>query len=346
MQRLVVTSMHQNAGKTTIIIGLAKALNKKIGYIKPFGDRLLYRKKRLWDSDAALLNDIFGLGEDPAEMSIGFDHSRLLYIFDKETITRKVLELQESAAKDKDILFVEGGKALSYGISVYLDALSLAKSLAAELLIVISGKEETIIDDIIFLKNHINLNAINFKGIIINKVSNLEDFVDIHLPKIKQLNINVLGVIPNYEELPKFTVHFLADRLFAKVITGEPYLNRTVKNIIIGSMSASAAVKSPVFLEENKVVITGGDRDDMIAAALESSTSAIVLTCNIEPSKDLITRATERKIPLLLVTPDTYQIAKQIEVIEPLLQKSDTEKILLIEQIIKKHVNLDEFAGS
>ncbi|MBP1667604.1 MAG: Pta, partial [Bacteroidetes bacterium] len=245
MRRLVVTSMHQNAGKTSIIIGLAKALDMKIGYIKPFGDRLLYRKKRLWDSDAALINDIFGLGQDPAEMSIGFDHSRLLYIFDK---------------------------------------------------------------------------------------------IDIHLPKIKQLNINVLGVIPHYEELPKFTVNYLADRLFAKVITGEPYLNRTVKNIIIGSMSASAATKSPVFLEENKVVITGGDRDDMIAAALESSTSAIVLTCNIEPSKELITRATERKIPLLLVTPDTYQIAKQIEVIEPLLQKDDAEKILLIEQIINKHV--------
>jgi BioD-like phosphotransacetylase family protein len=158
--------------------------------------------------------------------------------------------------------------------------------------------------------------------------------------------MNVLGVIPYYEELPKFTVNFLADRLFARIITGEPYLNRTVKNIIIGSMSASAAIKSPVFHEENKVVITSGDRDDMISAALESSTSAIVLTCNIEPSKELISRAAERKIPLLLVTPDTYQIAKQIEIIEPLLQKDDTEKILLIENIIKKHVNLNEFAGS
>ena len=346
MRRLVVTSMHQNAGKTSIIIGLAKALNKKIGYIKPFGDRLLYRKKRLWDSDAALINDIFGLGEDPAEMSIGFDHSRLLYIFDKETITQKVIELQEGAGKDKDILFVEGGKEISYGVSVYLDAISLAKSLAAELLIIISGKEETIIDDIVFLKNHINFGSVAFKGIIINKIPNLEDFTDIHLPKIKQLNINIFGVIPYYEELPKFTVNYLADRLFAKIITGESYLNRTVKNIIIGSMSASAAIKSPVFHEENKVVITSGDRNDMINAALESSTSAIVLTCNIEPSAELISKATERKIPLLLVTPDTYQIAKQIDIIEPLLQKNDTEKILLLEQIIKKHVNLNEFSNS
>ncbi|HBH86449.1 MAG TPA: hypothetical protein DDY17_02455 [Syntrophaceae bacterium] len=346
MHRLVITSMHPNAGKTTLIIGLAKALQKKIGYIKPFGDRLLYRKKRLWDYDTALMNSIFGLEQDPAEMSIGFDHARLLYIFDEETIKKKVLDLQEVASTDKELLFVESGKEISYGVSIYLDAISLTKSLGAELVIVISGKEETIVDDIIFLKNHINLGKVNLKGIIINKVPNLEDFINIHLPKIHMLNINVLGVIPHYEELPQFTVNFLADRLFARVITGESFLNRPVRNIIVGSMSANAAKNSAYFLEKNKVVITSGDRNDMIATALESDTSAIVLTCNIEPAPELISKASERQIPLLLVSPDTYQIAKQIELIEPLLQTDDNDKILLIEEMIKKYVKLVEFSGS
>jgi hypothetical protein len=338
--------MHPNPGKTTLIIGLAKALQKKIGYIKPFGDRLLYRKKRLWDYDTALMNSIFGLEQDPAEMSIGFDHARLLYIFDEETIKKKVLDLQEVASTDKELLFVESGKEISYGVSIYLDAISLTKSLGAELVIVISGKEETIVDDIIFLKNHINLGKVNLKGIIINKVPNLEDFINIHLPKIHMLDINVLGVIPHYEELPQFTVNFLADRLFARVITGESFLNRPVRNIIVGSMSANAAKNSAYFLEKNKVVITSGDRNDMIATALESDTSAIVLTCNIEPAPELISKASERQIPLLLVSPDTYQIAKQIELIEPLLQTDDNDKILLIEEMIKKYVKLVEFSGS
>jgi hypothetical protein len=338
--------MHPNAGKTTLIIGLAKALQKKIGYIKPFGDRLLYRKKRLWDYDTALMNSIFGLEQDPAEMSIGFDHARLLYIFDEETIKKKVLDLQEVASTDKELLFVESGKEISYGVSIYLDAISLTKSLGAELVIVISGKEETIVDDIIFLKNHINLGKVNLKGIVINKVPNLEDFINIHLPKIHMLDINVLGVIPHYEELPQFTVNFLADRLFARVITGESFLNRPVRNIIVGSMSANAAKNSAYFLEKNKVVITSGDRNDMIATALESDTSAIVLTCNIEPAPELISKASERQIPLLLVSPDTYQIAKQIELIEPLLQTDDNDKILLIEEMIKKYVKLVEFSGS
>ena len=346
MYKLVVTSMHPNAGKTSIIIGLAKSLHKKISYIKPFGDRLLYRKKRLWDYDSVLINGIFSLGDDPAEMSIGFDHSRLLYIFDKDTITKKIRDLQGSTVKDSDILFVEGGKELSYGVSVYLDALFIANALDADLLIVISGKEDTIIDDIVFLKNHVNLGAVNFKGVIINKVPNVDDFINIHLPKIKLLNVNVLGIIPYNEELPRFTVNFLADRLFAKVITGESFLNRPVNNIIIGSMSASAAKSIPAFHEDNKIVITSGDRHDMIAAALEGNTAALILTGNIEPSPELISKASELKIPLLLVSPDTYQIAKQIDFMEPLLQKDDADKILLLEQMIKKHVNLQEFQGS
>jgi hypothetical protein len=346
MYRLVVTSMRPNAGKTSIIIGLAKALHKKMGYIKPFGDRLLYRKKRLWDYDAALINSIFSLGEDPAEMSIGFDHSRLLYIFDKDTITQKIRDLQGSTGKDSDILFIEGGKELSYGVSVYLDAPFIAKALNADLVIVISGKDDTIIDDIVFLKNYVNLGAVNLKGVIINKVPNLEDFVNIHLPKIKSLNVNVLGIIPYNEELPRFTVNFLADRLFAKIITGESFLNRPVKNIVIGAMSASAAINIPAFHEDNKVVITSGDRHDMITAALEGNTAAVILTGNIEPSPELISKASELKIPLLLVSPDTYQIAKQIDFMEPLLQNDDADKILLLEQMIKKQVQLQEFQGS
>ena len=64
--------LNKNAGKTGIIIGLGKIINKKIGYLKPFGDRLLYRKKRLWDYDSAIISKIFDIEESPEGMSFGF----------------------------------------------------------------------------------------------------------------------------------------------------------------------------------------------------------------------------------------------------------------------------------
>ena len=42
MNSFVFASNRKNAGKTTVIMGLAKALSdKKIGYMKPFGERVV-----------------------------------------------------------------------------------------------------------------------------------------------------------------------------------------------------------------------------------------------------------------------------------------------------------------
>ncbi len=93
MNKVIIASLRKNAGKTSIMVGLTKAQNKKIGYLKPFGDRLIYKKKRLWDYDSALIANIFGLSETPEDMSIGFDYSKLRYIYDKKTTREKVSEL-------------------------------------------------------------------------------------------------------------------------------------------------------------------------------------------------------------------------------------------------------------
>jgi len=340
MDKFVVTSLRQGAGKTSVIIGITKALNRKIGYIKPFGERFLYRKKRLWDYDAALITNIFGLEENPENMSIGFHHSKLLYMLDEDTTREKLRELLVSVGEGKEIFFAECGKDITYGVSVHLDALTIARDLNAQLIVVASGDEDTILDDVIFLKKYIRMGDVRCKGIIINKVANVADFCDTRLSKIQQHGVEVLGVIPYYKELPYFSVSYLADRLFAKIITGEENLNRTVKNIFIGSMSACAALKNPLFQEESNVVITSGDRSDMIVAALGNNAAAIILTNNILPPSNLISKAAKLEIPLLLVSADTYEIAKQIEGMESLPTKDDLGKIALIEQMVRTHVNL------
>jgi BioD-like phosphotransacetylase family protein len=346
MDKVIIASMRKSAGKTSAIVGIAAALNKKMAYIKPFGERMLYRKKRLWDYDSALITSLFGLKEDPVDMSIGFDHSKLRYMYDEEGTKQKLQKTIASIGDDKDILFIEGGGDLAYGISVHLDALSLARFTGGKLFIVVSGDENAIVDDITFLKRHVDLAGVNLGGLILNKVENLDEFQTNHLPAITRMGLRVVGLIPYQIELTRFSVHYLAERLFAKVITGEGGLKRIVKNIIIGAWSANVFLQNPLFKEENKLVITGGDRTDMILASLESDTSAIILTNNILPPSNIISKASERNIPLLMVFSDTYQTAKQIDSLEPLLTKDDVEKIDLLKELVKKHVNLVEMMGS
>ena len=79
----------------------------------------------------------------------------------------------------------------------------------------------------------------------------------------------------------------------------------------------------------------------MILAALESDTAGIILTNNILPPSGIISKAANRKIPLLLVSADTFQTANQIYSLEPLPTKDDTEKIKILGKTIKEHVSLD-----
>ena len=346
MDKVVIGSMRKSAGKTSTIVGIAGALNKKMAYLKPFGERMLYRKKRLWDYDSALITQIFGLQEDPVDMSIGFDHSKLRYMYDEEGIQQKLREATAHIGNDKEILFIEGGKDLTYGISIYLDTLSLARYTGSKLFIVVSGEEDTMLDEILFLKKHVDLAGVHLGGIIVNKVQNLDEFQNTHLAVIREMGVRVIGVIPYQSELTFYAVDYLVDQLFAKVITGEGGLKRVVKNIIIGAWSANVFLQTPVFKKENKLVITGGDRTDMILASLESDTSGIILTNNILPPPNIISKAAERNIPLLMVFSDTYQTAKQIENLEPLLTKDDTDKVELLKELCRKHVDLSAITGS
>jgi BioD-like phosphotransacetylase family protein len=342
MDKLVIASMRSGAGKTSFIIGLTQALNKKIGYMKPFGDRLLYRKKRLWDYDSALMAAIFGLKEDPENITIAFEHSKIRYMYDEKETEEKLVEMAANTGEGKDILLVEGGKDLTYGISVFLDAVSIAKYLKSRLLLVISGDDDCIVDDIAFLKKYVDMKDVNFGGVVVNKVQDTEDFRNIHLNSITRMGVPVLGVIPHETELTYLSVGYLSEFLFAKVLAGEGGLVNVAKNIFVGALSANAALRNPLFKKENKLIITGGDRTDMILAALESDTAGIVLTNNILPPPSIISKAADRNIPLLLVSSDTYLTAKQIDDLEPLLTKDDTEKIQLLGDLIREHVNIEE----
>ena len=340
MHRLIVASLRKGAGKTSVIVGLGRSLEKRMGYLKPFGDRLLYRKKRLWDYDAALVTRIFGLAENPEEMSIGFDHSKLRFMYDEAGIRGKLAEIVADTEKGKEILFLEGGREIGYGMSVHLDSLSLARHTSGALVVVVSGDEGTILDDVTLIKRHLRTDGIRLAGIILNQVQDVEDFRTSYLGAVEQLGIPVLGILPYRAELTHLSLAFLGETLFAKVISGEEQLRRIVRNIFVGAMSTDAALRNPFFTKSEKLVITSGDRSDMILAALEGDTAGIVLTNNILPPANIISRASERGVPLLLVAADTYEAARQVDNIECLLTSDDADKIALLETLVREHVDL------
>lgn len=345
MDKIVIASACKEVGKTSIIIGLAKAMNKNIGYLKPFGDRLLYQKKRLWDHDAALVTNVLGLDESPEDMSLGFAHSKLRFMYNEASTKEKLNEIISKVSKDKDLIFIEGGKNLHYGISVYLDPLTIARSTGSKLLLIVSGPDESIVDEMTFLTRCVNTKNIELAGIIVNKVKDVDNFKELYLDTFKELGVKVLGTIPFKKELSHFSMDYLYQNLTtAKILAGEKGLSNKVEHIFVGAMSAAQVVKKPLWALENKLIITPGDRADMITAALESSTAGIILTNNILPEDPIIeSKANMANIPLLLVPGDTFATAKQIDDMERTFTKDEVDKIDLLEKLVKEHIDLSAF---
>jgi len=345
MHRLIIASLRKGAGKTSVIVGLGRAMDKKIGYLKPFGDRLLYRKKRLWDYDAALVTRIFSLAENPEEMSIGFDHSKLRFMYDEAGIREKLGEILGQTESGKDVVFLEGGREIAYGMSVHLDPLSVARYTNGRLVLVLSGDEGTILDDLTFAKSYLQAGGLRLGGVILNQIHDVEDFRNTYLDSVTKLGIPVLGILPYRADLTNLSIAFLGEALFAKTITGEAGLQGTVRNIFVGAMSTDAAMRNPFFTKGEKLLITSGDRSDMILAALEGDTAGIVLTNNILPPANIISRATERGVPLLLVAADTYEAARQVDNIERLLTSEDAGKIDQLAAMVREHVDMGKLLG-
>src|SRR5271157_928049 len=148
MKRILMASASEGAGKTSIIAGIIAASQKRFGYIKPLGDRLVYKRKKNVDHDSLVLLNILGLAEEPDQVSLGFSHSKLGFKYDDKSTKEALTAMADSRGSGCDVLFIEGGKDLAYGASVHLDSLSVARYLNSMLVIVVGGDVDRVMDDI------------------------------------------------------------------------------------------------------------------------------------------------------------------------------------------------------
>ena len=340
MKKIIFASLVPNVGKTSLTIALSKNTKKKIAYMKPLGDRMRYSHKKLWDYDADLIQSTLKMEVEPQDMTLGFEHSKLRYMYDEYTLKEKLNNQIEEFEKNHDVLIIEGANYLTHGASIGMSALRLAKLTEAELVIILRGNADTIMDELTFIKYNIVETGVNFKGVILNQIHDMEDIKSEEVcDTIKKLGIKVFGIIPYESNLKTLLLKQIADDLLATPLCAEHHVYKYIKNIYIGSMSLNEVMKKEYLSKKDKLLIVSGDRSDIIVASIETEASGIVLTNNIIPPNNIIANANEKNIPLLLTRDDTFTVAKKIDKMEALLFKSDEEKFNIFAKLVKQHVD-------
>ncbi len=105
-------------------------------------------------------------------------------------------------------------------------------------------------------------------------------------------------------------------------------------------MNAEAAL-SRFRRQQNKAVITGGDRTDIQLAALETSTVVLILTGNLHPSPLILNQAENLGVPVLLVETNTMPTVERIERAYGKTRLGHTEKLDAFQKLVEENVRLE-----
>ncbi len=328
MKKIFIASLSEREGKSTAGISIGLNINKKLGYMKPFGDNPVYKNKKLGDYDALLFKQLFNIDEPMEEMSFGMMHSKIIHYY--EDIQKEMEERYKKLSEGKEFFIFEGGENVWRGSSIGFGSIAISSKFNAPLIFIISGDKYETLDKIYYL-NSIK----NVAGVILNKATK-EEF-EIAKEKAEDVGINIFGYIPEIKKLKFMKVSYVVEKLSGKIVAGENGINKYIENIFIAALSSSEIKRHPDFKKKNKLIITGGDRSDVITACIDENTSGIILTNNIIPSSNILAKADREELPLISVRPDTYTVARHIENIPRVILPEEKEKI----DEIKKKASID-----
>ncbi len=353
---IYIATSESNSGKSIITLGLMSMLigkTAKVGYFRPIIED--FEDGKL-DNHIETVISYFGL-DIRFEDAFAITKSQLIKKKNKgkigdvlDLIIEKFKHLEERF----DFVLVEGTSFSGEGTAIELDMnVLIAKNLGIPTIIVGSGVGKTLeefLDGEYLAYDSFKNKEVEVLAFIANKIQpeNLklaEDGLRSVLPKEV-----LVSAIPVISSLNNPTVKEIVEELDATVLFGKEYLNNEVGNYSVGAMQLRNYLSH---LKENALVITPGDRADIILGALQAhesanypSISGIILTGNILP-EDTILKLIEglhSVVPIISVEGGTYRITNQIGSIQSKIYAENKHKIETSITTFEKYVDIDALA--
>lgn len=354
-RRIFIAATRQNDGKTTTSLGLFGALRErsdKIGFIKPIGQRFVEFEGHRVDEDTVLLDSIFNVEVPIDAMSpVAIDGTfTRRYLDDPDAslgvIIDKMCRAFDRAAYQRDYIIIEGSGHAGVGSVFDMSNAHVAKLLGAKAIVVAQGGIGRPVDEIALNKALFDQQGVDVIGAILNKVApDKMDLVTKYAGEgLRRLGVPLLGVIPNQKRLAAPNLSQIVEVIGGRWLNGREYAqSERILRVVIGAMAARGIID---YLQPGVLIITPGDRDEVLFAALAGEgisgkkvVSGIVLTRNILPHPKLMEMLSQTNIPCVICSEESYTVASRINNMTVKTQPTDTDKIPIIRDMFLN--NLD-----
>jgi BioD-like phosphotransacetylase family protein len=354
-QRVFLAATGQNRGKTTASLGLTAAIigrGSRTGFIKPVGQRYLVVEGTRADEDAVLMKAVFDLPDALDDMSPVTlpRHFTTDYIMGRieGDLAQDVTEAAMRVGAGKDLLIIEGTGHAGVGAVVGLSNARVAALLEAPVVIVSEGGVGRPIDEIVLNHALFERDGVRVVGAVVNKVDveSHPQLPDVLRRGLAQHGIDLLGWIPYSDLLANPSLELIATHLEGQLLAGEATPGRTIGHVAIGAMRA---VHAAGLIRDRTLLITPGDRHDMLEMALELNAGAdgrvtgLVLTGGFRPGDAVLAALQAASLFTYLVTSDTYRTAQAVDEILVKTHPTDTDKIETIIQLVGGSLDIGDF---
>ncbi|MDZ4787599.1 MAG: AAA family ATPase [Blastochloris sp.] len=357
--RIFIAATRQDDGKTTTSLGIVSALRKRfqrVGYIKPIGQRYVEIDGLKVDEDSVLINDTYNPGVPLDAMSpIAVDtHFTRNYLdaADPKKLASTIEHAFNRAAWEQDFVVIEGSGHAGVGSVFDMSNAQTARLLHSKAIIVSQGGVGRPIDEIslnlaLFEKYKVEVVGVVLNKVISEKISELWPYAE---KGLSRLGLPLLGIVPLNLELRKPTLNQIAEALNGEFVAGDRFKRRRVGGF---SIATSSSRNAEVYFEPHTVLITAGDREDMILAILggagegcEAKIAGVVLTQGYLPQPGLLKIMKTKQVPFISVKYDSFAVATKISHMSVKTEMGDSEKIGLIQNLIETNVDIDRIVAS
>jgi BioD-like phosphotransacetylase family protein len=350
--RVFIAATEQDTGKTTTSLGLYAALSRRfdnIGFIKPVGQRFTEVDGKRIDEDSVLIQSIYSTRipiEDMSPIAVEPDFTRrYLNDLNHDHLVKRIRNSFDRSCWEKDFAIIEGTGHAGVGSVFDLSNATVARLLQSKVVLVTPGGIGRPIDEAAMNKALFDREGVEVVGVVMNKVleSKIEQVSEFARRGFERLGLELLGVVPMQRMLSQPSLSQIARSIHGAFLCHPEGGRRVGSGVVIGAMSSANLLRK---LAQGTILIAPGDREDIVLATISHADgtapaiAGLVLSDDLKPHPKLISMLEGAGLPVVLSPVDSYTIAERIQSLTVKIQPGDTDKILRIQDIIARHVDV------
>lgn len=357
-KNLYITATEAKSGKSAVALCVMRLLLTGIQNVAFFRPIINDHEPGVLDHDINLILSEYKLDmeyQDAYAYTLA-EARELINNGQHAVLLENILQKYKSLEARYEFVLCEGtdfmGKDAAFEFDLNAD---IAANLGCPVLLVVSGQRG---DGELVASTQLTIDTLEEKGVelvaaIINRFTGTEQEAETlktslvcraHCPKPL-----LIYVIPEEESLGNPTINDVRKWLDAQVLYGHGRLDTLVEDYVVAAMHIGNFLG---YLEKGSLVITPGDRSDIILSSLASRLSTsypdiagILLTGGLQPSANvhrLIEGWTGVPLAVLSVKENTYKTTRRLMELYGRIFPEDFRKINTAHGIFEAHVNAEE----